>query len=159
MCFTLSFANRIGFKQIAEMFTSWLFSSGMRTLAGVVRKNLTLLPADWVYLPLVALYQEGLEKLPPQTGQSSDSDSQVAVALCTLQAVYVLLSIRSAWFFRNMQPTEHFARLACIFLAGNGNLFFESDVASYLSPVMRGVASRPFDFSLPVRGVEDFLVL
>lgn len=120
------------------------------------RTSLTLehrqmLPADWIYLPLVLLYQRHLEK--PLEGNTFSPET----ALLTMRAVYVLLYLQPTWFFL-IQATEHYARLACTFLAGN-DLFLENNICDYMWPILRKLAGQYLDFSRPVSGVDDFIDL
>lgn len=142
--------------RLASFYAAHLFQVKGRP-TGLVRKDGQILPADWIYLPLVGLYQRELGTKPGQQLPMSP-ESELNVAVCTLKAVYVLLTSRPAWFFRTVEPTEHYARLACAFLAGN-SLFLEPQVSRYLRPILRAIASRPLNFGRPIRGVEDFLSL
>lgn len=149
--------------QIAEFYVQHLFpSSGENdsALQSLVRKGERILPTDWMYLPLVALYQRDYEN--PSTSKSN-SVPDVTVALRTLQAVHILAELRPTWFHSrsNIQPEEHYARLACVFLSNNA-LFFELEVADHLSPILRRVASaasQTFNFGQLISGVDDFTVL
>ena len=117
-----------------------------------------LLPSDWIYLPLLFLYKQYLDK-----GSSSStlkaSPENILFAIRPLEAAYVFLSLRPGWFFR-IDPVEHFCRLACTFLAAN-DLFLQDDVSGFLWPLLRGLCSnrKPLDFSLPISGLEDFPTL
>ena len=137
----------------------------------LIMKQHQIIPNDWVYLPLVVLYQKYMNNvLPPESSE---------VVIRSLEAVYVLLSMYPSWFFR-IHPAEHYSRLACMFLAGNsrlnvvdetvtnltwnvsGNdLFLDSNISRYFWPILRGISSAPvpLDFSLPINGIEDFLEL
>uniref|UniRef100_A0A0P5SL96 RNA polymerase II-associated protein n=1 Tax=Daphnia magna TaxID=35525 RepID=A0A0P5SL96_9CRUS len=110
-----------------------------------------ILPTDWIYLPLVLLYQRDLEK--PLEGNTNI----VETALFSLRAVYVLLFLQPTWFF-HVQPTEHYARLACTFLAGN-DIFLDKTINDYMWPILRKLARQHLDFSRPVSGVDDFIDL
>lgn len=143
--------NELGL--VAKFYNSHLFPG---TLTGDSSTAMTLehrqlLPADWIYLPLVMLYQKDLEKPLEDNGLVSET------ALYSLQAVYVLLSLRPTWFFR-IQPAEHYARLACTFMAGN-DLFLEKSICDYMWPILRKLAVQHLDFSRPVAGVDDFIDL
>lgn len=110
-----------------------------------------ILPTDWIYLPLVLLYQRDLEK--PLEGNTNI----VETALFSLRAVYVLLFLQPTWFF-HVQPTEHYARLACTFLAGN-DIFLDKTINDYMWPILRQLSRQHLDFSRPVSGVDDFIDL
>ncbi len=139
--------------QVATFFSSQLFPVKLSegSLGTLTLENRQTLPADWIYLPLVMLYQRELEK-PSHTNQSVPE-----TALLTLKAVYVLLSLQPTWFFR-IQPTGHYARLACTFMAAN-DLFLEENVCGYMWPILRKLAGQQLDFSQPVAGVDDFIDL
>lgn len=140
--------------RLAEFYAQRLFPV-RKSRAGLVKKNDQILPADWIYLPLVALYQRELEKQPGQQQPDMCPEEERTVAVCSIQAAYVLVTSRPTWFFSAVKPNEHYARLACAFLAGN-NLFLEPQMARYLEPVLRAIASQPLDFSRPVNGIDDF---
>jgi len=75
-------------------------------------KQHQIIPNDWIYLPLVVLYQKYMDNvLPPDSSE---------IVCRSLEAVYVLLSLYPSWFFR-IHPAEHYSRLACMFLAGKVN--------------------------------------
>lgn len=128
-----------------------LFSQQSQQSLTVKEEN--ILPADWLYLPLVKLYQQDLEK------SEGAMECEPDAVLSLLQAAYLLLSFRPSWFFR-IRPAEHYARLACIFLTGN-NLFMDDRIVGYLQPIVRSLSSgdQHLDFSKPIKGVDDFLTL
>ena len=139
--------------QVATFFSNQLFpvksTEGSPTMLTLEQR--LILPADWIYLPLVMLYQRELEK---------PSDASLCVpetALLTLRSVYVLLSLQPTWFFR-IEPTAHYARLACTFMAAN-DLFLEDKICDYMWPILRKLAGQHLDFSRPVAGVDDFIDL
>jgi len=105
----------------------------------------------------VALYQRDYEN---PVGSKSHSLPDATVALRTLQAIHILAELRPVWFHSrsNIHPEEHYARLACVFLSNNA-LFFEPKVAEHLSPILRRIASRTFNFGQPISGVDDFTAL
>lgn len=84
------------------------FDPGQSNLKLTVKQH-QIIPNDWIYLPLIVLYKKSLDN------QRTDENHDVAIR--SLQAVYVLLSFCPTWFFR-IHPTEHYCRLACVFLAG-----------------------------------------
>jgi hypothetical protein len=139
--------------QVAKFYSSHLFpeESTENSATKLTLEHRQLLPSDWIYLPLVVLYQRDLEK-PLEANECVPE-----TVLYSLQAVYVLLSLRPTWFFR-IQPTEHYARLACTFMAGN-DLFLEKSVCDYMWPILRKLAGQHLDFSKPVAGVDDFIDL
>lgn len=117
----------------------------------LVFKPQQIFPDDWIYAPLVALYEHSENK------KAKFSGSPKEMTLRSLQACFIFMSTRSSWFFR-IRPSEHYVRLACIFLASN-SLFLDEDICSYTWPVLRGISARHFDFAQPVEGVQDLLGL
>ena len=141
-------------EKVTEFYLQHLFSSRRSPIHAMLTiKEENILPADWLYLPLVKLYQQDLEKSEDTTICEPDA------VLSLLQAAYLLISLRPRWFFRIL-PAEHWARLACIFLTGN-SLFMDDAIVEYLQPIVRSLSSgdQHLDFSKPVNGVDDFLTL
>ena len=138
--------------KVAEFYIRHLFPSRQSQQSLTVKEE-NILPADWLYLPLVKLYQQDLEK------SEGAGQCEPETVLPLLQAAYLLLSFRPSWFF-HIRPSEHYARLACIFLSGN-NLFMDERIVEYLQPIVRSLSSgdQHLDFSKPVKGVDDFLTL
>lgn len=132
--------------QLAAFYTRSLFRNN--SPHSMVSKNGQILPADWIYLPLVAMYQRNLDK------PLEESLCGAETALRVLQGVHILLPA----VFQRIQPAEHYARLACIFLAGN-DLFLDVRIAEYLSPILRRLSSESLDLANPINGVEDFVSL
>lgn len=137
--------------QIATFYNRQLFPEKTSLSAGLTLGNRLILPTDWIYLPLVSMYQRDLEK-PRDLGKHTPE-----IALLSLGAIYILLLLRPTWFLR-IQPAEHYARLACVFMAGN-DLFLENGVIDYMWPILRALAEQPLDLTRPVTGVDDFLDL
>lgn len=137
--------------QVATFYNKQLFPEKMPESTSLILENRLILPSDWIYLPLVSMYQRDLEK-PCGVGKHTPE-----TALLSLQAVYILLLLRPAWFLR-IKPAEHYARLACVFMAGN-DLFLEESVIDYMWPILRTLAEQPLDLTRPVTGVDDFLDL
>ena len=113
-----------GLDSVADFYISQLFTpeklvcydvltDSSKSKVNLTRKQHQIIPNDWIYLPLVALYQKYMNNvLPPDSTE---------IVIHSLEAVFVLLSLYPTWFFRIL-PAEHYSRLACMFLAGNSPL-------------------------------------
>ena len=116
-----------------------------------------LLPSDWIYLPIIFLFEKYFNGECGNVSSSSSSIIQMVVR--PLEAIYIISSLHPDWFFR-VEPAHHFCRLACIFLAGN-DLFLDADISAYLWPILRATCSaeRALNLSKSIQGVEDFSTL
>ncbi|XP_043212960.1 RNA polymerase II-associated protein 1-like isoform X2 [Amphibalanus amphitrite] len=137
----------------------------------------TLLPADWWYAPLVRLYErnnpQGGEEAPPAAGSSGPSGTlpppppedpraelygvePARVADRCLQLLAVLFS-RHRRLVDALSVTAHFARVCCVFLAGD-DLFLDPAVQRGLRQVLQHVLEDPdqLDLTADVPGLASF---
>lgn len=133
---------------VAMLYKNVLFPSKGMSSTALTKENQQILPADWIYFPLVTLYQHN-DRKPCDTSQLIPE-----TALLSLRAITIMVFLRPHYFLR-IPLAEHYARLSCIFLAGN-NFFLEENVIDYMWPILRRLAEQQMDIARPVAGVDDF---
>ncbi|KAK3595521.1 hypothetical protein CHS0354_021622 [Potamilus streckersoni] len=116
----------------------------------------SLLPQDWIYLPLIELYNTyctiGAE------GQSILSASQIAVVYDVLKWIFLMECERSK-VMDGISVTLKVSRVMCTFLTGN-DLFLERSIHRYLVALLHHYTKPSLldqmDFEEPIPGIVSF---
>ncbi|XP_033105370.1 RNA polymerase II-associated protein 1-like [Anneissia japonica] len=117
-----------------------------------------LAPTDWMFMPLLHLYSE------TQTAEMLGKSVQSFPTHITNTVINSLrwIFIMETWRGESLKVVPLAAkmtRLFCLFLTGN-DLFFEDQVRSYLTQLMRMYTSpsweQQLDFNIPIPGVASF---
>ncbi|XP_052766756.1 RNA polymerase II-associated protein 1-like [Mya arenaria] len=116
----------------------------------------SLMPQDWVYMPLIELYNQystvGLEV------QNALSACQLDMVRNVLRWVFLLECNRTARL-ENVPITLKISRIMCVFLTGN-DMFLDRTVHCYMEGLLRLLSTpanmRRLDLELPIPGLPSF---
>ncbi|CAI9714944.1 polymerase II-associated 1-like [Octopus vulgaris] len=121
----------------------------------------TLLPRDWIFMPLV--HQYSLSNSLPENEREQCSPQQINKITHALKFIYLLETQRPS-IMDGLSASLKISRLMCVFLADN-NIFLEPVVRSYLAGLMRIYSkenildSMNFDESIPgLYSFYDFFI-
>jgi hypothetical protein len=115
-----------------------------------------ILPQDWMFLPVVHLYNASIER----SNESLDSSPEVVSCVHRVLQFVLLLECLRPTAMECVKVTDKFARLMCVFLAGS-DLFLNVDIHSCLSSLLDAYVSpgnlHEWDsFSPSTAGVSSF---
>ncbi|RDD44932.1 RNA polymerase II-associated protein 1 [Trichoplax sp. H2] len=122
----------------------------------------TITPIDWMFLPLIDLYNASLNDDAVQDGENyatvrATSDAE-GVVVNTLRLIF-LLEIWYPSYMASIDITAKIARLSCTFLIGS-DLFFQQTIHLYLEVLLRiSVQSNQLssiNFMAPIPGITSY---
>ncbi|XP_050407412.1 RNA polymerase II-associated protein 1 isoform X2 [Patella vulgata] len=119
----------------------------------------TLLPHDWMFLPLVELYN--MSAVSGSHYQDHMPAQNIRMVGSVLEWIF-LLECERPEILRPVSVTLKLSRIMCTFLAGN-NLFLEKSIRSYLAALLREytkpVLLPQIDFTKTIPGLASFFDL
>ncbi|ESP02817.1 hypothetical protein LOTGIDRAFT_156763 [Lottia gigantea] len=122
----------------------------------VTNKIDNILPQDWMFLPLVELYNQS--SLKGSHFQDHMPVENIRMVSTVLQWIY-LLECERLEILRSITISIKLSRIMCVFLAGN-DLFLERCIRSYLAALLREyskpVLLQQIDFTLAIPGLLSF---
>jgi len=117
-----------------------------------------LLPADWMFLPVVDLHNQAISVEMKGDGIDTLTDRAISIVTANLQLVLLLEEWRPLCL-RHVSMASRIARLMCVFLTGS-DLFLNSSVHDNLSALLRIYTSpsklEQLDFNSLIPGVTSF---
>ncbi|KAK3093836.1 hypothetical protein FSP39_020762 [Pinctada imbricata] len=115
-----------------------------------------LLPQDWIFMPLIDLYNRF--SLVGADIQSALSTSELGTVTSVLKWIYLLERSQSQ-YMSSISPTLKISRIMCTFLTGN-DLFLDRTVYCYLAALLREYTSMKLldkmDFEEEIPGLVSF---
>lgn len=111
-------------------------------------KTGNIIPADWIYTPILIMYTDQQENRMRFT-----EDQRLQLVMNCLQWIYIYET-----FFADLaafvNPSERFCRLACVFLADD-SLFLNPEVHNLLEACLKLLVEKnvlEINFNQPIRG-------
>ncbi|KAK7469640.1 hypothetical protein BaRGS_00036369 [Batillaria attramentaria] len=115
-----------------------------------------LMPHDWVFLPLVELYNQTASV--ESSAQNNLSAAVISMVTSVLQWIFMLESWRRS-ALSHVSVTLKISRVMCVFLAGN-DLFLEKSIYPYLASLFRCYTTPQLldkmDFEENIPGISSF---
>ncbi|CAG0879103.1 unnamed protein product [Darwinula stevensoni] len=113
----------------------------------------SVLPRDWMFLPLMKLYSDAMEMKKANRSVQSN-ESTVEQVKSVLQWIYLLEESQSK-FMHSLDVQIRITRLTCVFLAAD-DLFLDVGIQEFLEKCFTKVLREEVDFSIPVPGLSSF---
>ncbi|KAK2152507.1 hypothetical protein LSH36_326g02070 [Paralvinella palmiformis] len=117
-----------------------------------------LVPVDWVFLPLIEIYNGTCNMSEKRANERSYLPDSIATVTNSMRFIYFIEEYRSERL-QLISYAVRLSRLVCVFMAGS-DLFLDSGVQSYLAALLQHY-SKPaildrMHFNQPVPGLASF---